>query len=106
MPRVPAHHAPTRRPRRRGGRERQGDSAHALSFPIVLARSFCRSSAVTRHFDIVERQRTLADHLILLVALSGHHHDVARARLLDGAIDRFGAIDDRQPRRAFTGATG
>ena len=50
---------------------------------------------VARHGDIVERQRAVADHLILLVSFAHDEHQVAGPRELDRFSNRRQAIDDR-----------
>jgi hypothetical protein len=50
---------------------------------------------VARHGDIVERQRAVADHLILLVPFACDEHQVAGPRELDCLSNRRQAIDDR-----------
>src|SRR5207247_4056660 len=51
---------------------------------------------LARHGDIVERQRAVADHLILLVPFARDEHQIAGPRELDRPSNRRQAIDDRQ----------
>jgi hypothetical protein len=43
--------------------------------------------SVTRNFDVVEVEHSLADELIRLVSLSGDQHDIPRSRLGNRTLD-------------------
>ena len=43
---------------------------------------------VARHFDVIERQRPIANHLILFVALAGDDHEVAWLGCANRVLDR------------------
>ena len=52
-----------------------------------------------RHLDVVERQRPIADDLVLLVPLAGDEHEIAGPRLADRRSIAALPIDDREVRR-------
>src|SRR5437773_7693926 len=54
---------------------------------------------LARHGDIVERQRAVADHLILLVPFARDEHQIAAPRGLDRLSNRRQTLDDRQQAR-------
>ena len=58
-----------------------------------------RASAAARHLDVVERQRPVADHLVLLVSLAGDQHEIARRARRGSPARSPRAVDDREARR-------
>src|SRR4249920_1861352 len=72
-----------------------GVMPHPWSFRHARLGAPARKS-LTRHRDVVERQRAIADDLVFLVPLARDQHDVAGTGHLDGLGDRRAPIDDRQ----------
>ena len=54
----------------------------------------------TGNLDVVERQRSIANDLILLVTLSRDQHEISAPRLAHCPLDCLTAVDNRQKRRA------
>src|SRR5204862_5879942 len=81
---APAPPAPRRRRRRAALRSNRSWAQGAGLRPEGLAGDG----------DVVEGDLApVLELLALLVALAGDHHDVARARCVDGAPDRLAAVD-------------
>ena len=93
----PGHHAPAGRGGDLGGAQRDR-LGHPLRHPRAAAPARQRGA---RDLDVVERQRLVADHLVLLVPLAGDQDQIAAPRLADRPLDRLAAIDDRERRRAL-----
>ena len=74
-----------RRSRRRSSPAVSASDLHALRHPRAAAASRQRRA---RDLDVVERQRPVADDLILLVSLAGDQHQIAGPRVVHGALDR------------------
>ena len=98
--------SPRDQPARRGVgdvRRRSATSGcHRATTPAIRARR--RASAARATSTSSNGSIAIADDLVLLVALAGDQHEVARPRLADRALDRRLAIDDRDERRRLRGA--
>ena len=82
---------------RRGQRDRLHPLDHSRAAAAARQRRAC-------HLHVVERQRPIADHLVLLVSLAGDERPGRpRSRVLNRLLDRLPPIDDRERRRDLAG---